>query len=312
MEIEKFLTDVQGSDEHKDAFLSKFAESNMGKNYLDLYVKNNTPKHFNVDDKGQIINDSSLDEKIGAFVGFERSQVHTSRDAKIEALTGVKRNDGETKGYAERALNAWRDSEIEKAKGNPDQALTELKERHVAELQALKDGNLTSVNDWEKKYNTLQNEYTEGKKDNDWNNVVSTLGLDLSKMKSYEQAGVKAIIQGGKGMYHYEDGKGVLKNPDGTIQRKSNQENVTIEDYLRDKLSDVLQPQQTQNGGGYQGSANGDVGYNGIISGAKTRTEINTKFNELMQKKGVSPRDAEYTKEYAKIMGESAYKALPR
>lgn len=310
IEINEVFNEVQGSDELKSEFISKFAESDFGKDFLGKYKANNTPKYFELDESGKIIPES-VDDKIGQLIGHERAKVHSAWDEKISALTGIERPEGETKGWAEKALQNYIDQKTQEAIKEPDKRIKELKEAHISELQKIKDDNMRAQGEWEQKYNSLSDTYVNTQKDGAWSKALSGLDINIGKLDEVQKVFVQSKIEEGKRISSLENDKLVLKDKDGTILRKPNQEDVTPEDFLRKALEPIMNGSGKRNGGGASAlDSQGNVNNSAIIGHAKTRSEALNELKEIMQKKGFSPDDKEFRSEFSKLKDSKEYKAL--
>lgn len=311
-EVNKFFEQVQGSDELKSAFISKFAEVDFGKNFIDKVKENNKVKYFDTDENGKIINNESLDPKIGEFIGFERLNVHTKRDKEIQELTGIDPKEGEGKGYAARALSEWRDKLKESSKSQPNEQIEALKSQYEKDLDSIKKSSSENLNEWEKKYNDLQNEHLNALKKADLGSELSKTGIKVADLDKFQKAFYDAKVEEIKGMISYTDGKMVLKNSEGTVLRKANQEDYVLEDLVNESLQDLITSKPVLNGGGANnGSQQGGLAINSVIQQAAKQSEAYAKLSELLQKQGISRGDEEWNEEFLKLGSSKEYQALP-
>jgi len=315
MEINEFLQNVQGSDELKSTFISEFTKTDFGKDFLNKYKQNNTPKLFDTDENGRIVNNEKLDPRIGELIGHERKKLHSERDKLIAEITGIQPQEGEEKGFAKRALENWLENNRKKGDTSTEERLKELKNLHVQDLERVRDESGKSIKDWEQKYNDLQNQYqSETKK-----NIIAsaTIGMDFGDLDIVGKKFIESTLKEIEGMISIEEGKAVIKNEDGTIKRKPNQDAYTVEDLVKESLAPLLERQPAKNGGGsksYVGS-NGIISYQQIVDSSSSRGEVQQKISDILQKKGLAKGDAEYRKqltaELINLRKSTNYDALP-
>lgn len=315
MDVQEFLTSVQGSDAKKDELVTAFAKTDFGSAFLTKYSDNNKEKLFDVDTEGRIINNEKLSPKIGELIGHERKKLHTERDKTLSEITGIALKEGEGKGFSQRALTEYMEANKGKSPADVQSQIEAINQTHIAALEKIKSDNSTLIKGHEEKYNTLQGESQNKEKVN----LISTatLGLDLGDLDPISEKFLKTTLKEIQEVISFEDGKTVLKNEDGTIMRKPNQDEYTVKEFVAEALEPLLSRQKASSGGGSSSytDSKGGVAHKELVDTCSTRTQVQAKVHETLQKRGLSKSDPEYQKqliqEMIKIKGVTGYNKLP-